>query len=368
MSLAVDAPSSKASLASDADVALPDAGRTSAADAPDLQAQSKALASQPTTADVLRQADTPLSALTQQPSQAQVLAQRPASGAASATASTVAGRPADDTVPGPSITGAAQGAADAGDKTLVDNPRLSVQWESTRSAWTREVGFTPRLTDLLHEQRLTINPPNLSPAPGSFGKTSGLSASQANPRNGTAADIAIEKRLQSQGYQTARQVDVGNGRRVDVVGSKVNANPRLNERVEIESKAYRADASQRNGLEAVRDGKRLATNVNLRASGNLLEGVGRVARPVGLVLDAVEVGSAFKADDNRIGENTGRAVSGLAGGAAGGWGGAMAGAAIGTAILPGVGTVVGGLIGGIGGALLGDGAARRSFDTVRSWF
>lgn len=283
-------------------------------------------------------------ALAAQPTQAEVLAQHP------------------------SVFGAAQGAAQAGYHTLVDNPRLSVQWESTRSAWSGKVGFTPGLTEVLNDQRLAINPNNLAPAPGSFGKTSGLSAAQANPRNGTAADIAIEQRLQGQGFTTERQVDVGNGRRVDVVGTRANADPRLNERVEIESKAYRAGASSHNVSEAVRDGQRLAENVNLRAAGRVLEGVGRVARPVGLVLDAVAVGSAFRADGNRVGENTGRAVTSLAASAAGGWGGAMAGAAIGTAILPGVGTVIGGVVGGIGGALVGDGLGRAAFDAVRSWF
>lgn len=352
MSIAAEAPSSRAPQASGAEAAPPDTDRASAPAAPDLPTRGNALASQPTTADTLSRAHTPLSALTSRPSQAEVLAQRPA----------------DNTVPGPSLTGAAQGAANAGYNTLVDNPKLSVQWESTRSAWTGKVGFTPQLTDVLNENRLTINPSNLSPAPGSYGKTSGLTVNEANPRNGTAADIAIENRLQRQGYDTDRQVDVGNGRRVDVVGIKTNPDPRLNERVEIESKAYRAGASERNVSEAVRDGQRLADNVNVRAAGSVLEGVGRVARPVGLVLDAVEVGSAFRADGNRIGENTGRAASGLAGGAAGGWGGAMAGAAIGTAIFPGVGTVVGGVLGGIGGALLGDSAGRSAFDTVRSWF
>ena len=302
-------------------------------------------AASPTTAESLSRAPTALSSLAAQPTQADRLAQQP-----------------------PSFTGAAQGWASAGYQTLVDNPKLSVQWESTRSAWTGQVGFTAGMTDVLNQNGLTINPNNLAPAPGSVGPNSGLTSAQANPRNGIAADIAIEGRLQGQGYTTRRQVDVGDSRRMDVVGTKPNADPRLTERVEIESKAYRAGVTERNVSEAVRDGQRLADNVNLRTAGRVLEGVGRVARPVGLVMDAVAVGSAYRADGNRIGENTGRAAASLAGSAAGGWGGAVTGAAIGTAILPGVGTVVGGLIGGIGGALLGDSAGRGAFDTVRSWF
>lgn len=297
-----------------------------------------------TPGEALSRTPTALGTLAAEPTQAEVLAQHP------------------------SITGAAQGLKDAGYSTLVDNPRLSIQWESTRSAWDGRVGFTPGMADVLDGQGLTINPDNLTPAPGSVGKSSGLTPAQANPRNGLAAEVAIESRLQGQGFETSRQVDVGNSRRVDVVGVRTHADPRLTERVEIESKAYRAGVTERNVSEAVRDGQRLAENVNLRSAGRVLEGVGRVARPVGMVLDAVQVGSAFRADGNRVGENTGRAVSSLAGSAAGGWGGATMGAAIGTAILPGVGTVVGGLIGGIGGALLGDMGGRSAFDAVRSWF
>jgi hypothetical protein len=116
------------------------------------------------------------------------------------------------------------------------------------------------------------------------------------------------------------------------------------------------------------DPEALKANRLLRGSGQVLESVGKIARPVGVVLDAISLGQAFQADGNRIGENTGRTASGVAGGALGGWGGAAAGAAIGTAIFPGVGTVVGGIIGGIGGALAGDAAGRGVFDTVKSWF
>jgi hypothetical protein len=305
--------------------------------------------------------------LAQQPTQAEVLAQGPTGGVVQGD-TTASPANADNTVPGPSITGAAQGVASAGHKTLVDNPKLSIQWESTRSAWTGKLGFTPGMTDVLNQNGLTINPSNQSVPPGSVGKTSGVSVGQANNINGTAAEAAVGNRLTNQGYDVQRQVNVQDGRRVDVVGTKTNADLRLNERVEIESKVGRTSVGEHAVSEAVRDGQRLADNRALRTAGNMLEGVGRVARPVGLAMDVVEVGSAFRADGNKVGENTGRAVSGLAGSAAGGWGGAMAGAAIGTAIMPGVGTVVGGLLGGIGGALLGDGVGRAAFDAVRSWF
>lgn len=182
---------------------------------------------------------------------------------------------------------------------------------------------------------------------------------------------------------------VQNGtRKVDVLATRANADPRMHERVEIESKVGKTDHSgpvSRSATpkyELAKDAGRLTANraarvaglhmevrgSTLATGGKVLAGVGRVARPVGLVMDAVEVGSAFHADGNRIGENTGRAASGLAGGAAGGWGGAAAGAAIGTAIFPGVGTVVGGIVSGIGGAWGGDKLARGAFDTVKGWF
>ena len=102
--------------------------------------------------------------------------------------------------------------------------------------------------------------------------------------------------------------------------------------------------------------------------GETLERVGRVARPVGIVLDAAEVYGAFRADGNTVGVSTARAATGLAGGGAGGWGGATLGAAIGTAVLPGAGTVVGAVVGGAVGAIVGSELARGTFDTVRGWF
>lgn len=280
-----------------------------------------------------------------------------------------AARDDSNAVPGPPVTGAAHGAAVAGTRTLVDNPILSVQWESSRSAWTGKVGFTPGLTQVLNDNKLTINPQNNVPPPGSVGRTSGIGVNSANNINGAAGENAIADRLRAQGFDVRTQVDVpGQSRRLDVVGTREGADPRFNERVEIESKVGRTGPNARALSEAAFDGQRLADNQTLRGGARALDAVGRVARPVGIVLDAIDVGSAFHADGNRIGENTGRAVSGLAGGAAGGYGGALAGAAIGTAIFPGVGTVVGGLAGGIIGAFAGDSAGRGLFDGIKSLF
>jgi hypothetical protein len=318
-----------------------------------------------------------------------------------------AGAQASNAVPGPSITGAAQGAVQAGDRgvargtalaaqgtrTLVENPILSIAWENTRSAWTNEVGFSQPLKDALRDAGITINPANLTPPTGSVGPLSGHTRAQANNINGAAAEQSIATRLRGQGYTVTTAPSGANSvqggtRKVDVVGTRAAADPRMNERIEVESKVGRtslggpASKPATPQYEVAKDAARLQANraarqgglaleaegATLARGGKVLAGVGRVARPVGLVLDAVEVGSAFKADGNRIGTHTGRAASGLAGGALGGWGGASAGAMIGTAIFPGVGTVVGGVLGGIGGALGGDKLARGAFDAVKSWF
>lgn len=314
---------------------------------------------------------------------------------------------ASNAVPGPSITGVAQGSifggnaattrgvdlAAAGTQKLVDNPVLSIQWENTVSAWNNKSGFSETLRDALTEAKITINPVNLTPPAGSVGPSSGVSVGRANNINGALAEQAIAQRMQAQGYQVTTAPSAANRvqndtRVVDVVAIRPNADPRMTERVEIESKVGKTDfegpdtKSGKPQYEVAKDAQRLADSRAARASGlsmeadgatiarggRALDAVGRVARPVGMVMDAVEVGSAFRADGNRVGENTGRAASGLAGGAAGGWGGAAAGAAIGTAVFPGVGTVVGGVVGGIAGAFAGDAAGRGMFDTVKGWF
>lgn len=92
-----------------------------------------------------------------------------------------------------------------------------------------------------------------------------------------------------------------------------------------------------------------------------------MARPIGIAISALEIGSAFQADGNRIGINTAGKVTSLAGGAGGAWAGAAAGAALGS-VVPGVGTVVGGIVGGIVGGLAGENVASKAFNAVKGWF
>jgi hypothetical protein len=271
-----------------------------------------------------------------------------------------------------SATGVTVGIGEAirrtGSQVLVQNPILQVRWESTTSAWTGKGGFTLGLDSLLRSQGIDVAA-RINPAPpGSLGPQSGVPAAVANNTNGSLARDAIADRFRAPGVQVNTEVDrAGGGRRVDVVVEPPGGDPRMRTRIDIESKVGRTSLGGHVTEEALKDGAALARNGTLRRAGSLLEGVGKVARPVGLVLDAVQVGEAFHDDGDRVGARTGRTLSGVAGGALGGWGGAAAGAAIGTAIFPGVGTAVGGIVGGIAGAWGGDSAGRGLFDEVKSW-
>jgi hypothetical protein len=280
-----------------------------------------------------------------------------------------AGKP----VSGPSVTAIGQGVQMAGTQTLVKNPVLEVRWEATKSAWTNKGGLSGPLQDVLRNGGITVVDRVNAPPPGSVGKASGYSTGQANNINGPAAERAIGNRYAAQGYNVTLAPSsvnkVQNGTRVvDVVATKPNADPRLNSRIEVESKVGYTTNSGNVAAEAQKDIARLANNRTIRGAGQFLEGAGKIAKPVGIVLDAIQIGSAYQADGGKIGVNTGRAVSGVAASAAGAWGGASAGAAIGTMIFPGVGTVIGGVVGGVLGGIGGDAAGKGLFDTVRSWF
>jgi len=274
---------------------------------------------------------------------------------------------------GPSATGLVWAGGDAvreaGRQVLIHNPILIKSWESTTSAWTGKGGFTAGLRDLLQSHGIQIEPQVRPAPPGSIGKGQGVPPAVANNTNGALARDAIADHWRQQGLAVRTEVPRNGGARVvDVVVERPANDPRMSERLEIESKVGRQGRGASLEAQVLQDAEALRSNRALRAGGRVLEGVGKVARPVGLVLDAVAVGEAYRADGNRIGANTGRTVSGVAGGAAGAWAGAEVGAAIGTAIAPGVGTVIGGLAGGVAGALGGDAIGRGLFDKVRSWF
>ena len=297
-----------------------------------------------------------------------------------------------------------QRVADAND-VLMENPILTREWQSTTSAWTQKGGFTDGAIDKLQAAGVSVNT-NTLPTPANSRVPGGnYTAAQSTTFNGDLARDAIADNYRSAGYNVEieahydanlnpvdRASKLAGDRFIDVaVDIPHPSNPRLNERLEIESKAFRVDAGSISDAQLDHDARSMSANRALRAdaldqvgntsppanasanrtiraSGEVLEKVGRVARPVGLVMDAVQIGSAYRADGNQIGENTALAATKIAGGAAGGWGGAAAGAAIGTAIFPGVGTVIGGVIGGIGGAFAGEAAASGAFSAVKNFF
>ena len=269
------------------------------------------------------------------------------------------------------LFGAGQGMLQQGTKLLVDNPILVKRWESTVSAWTGKGGFTDGLQELLSRNGIRFNPDVINPVPpGSIGKGPGVTFNSANNTNGRLAEEAIRDRYRAAGMRVEPgPVPKLNGDRVvDVVAHQTAADPRMNTRIDIESKVGRRGPTDFIRNQIANDALDVARNRGVRNAAVVLEDAGKVLRPVGLVLDAVALGEAFHEDGNRIGENTGRTASRIAGGALGGWGGATAGAAIGTLIMPGVGTLIGGVIGGIGGAMGGDFVGRSVFDTVKSWF
>ncbi|MEG4204946.1 hypothetical protein QUA20_13560 [Microcoleus sp. Pol7_A1] len=97
------------------------------------------------------------------------------------------------------------------------------------------------------------------------------------------------------------------------------------------------------------------------ASTTVLNGVSRVARPLGVVTDIIDLTNAYN-EDGGFGEN----FQETAGSVAGGWGGAAAGAALGTALIPI--PVVGTVLGGIAGGIIGSGAGEGIVKGVRDFF
>lgn len=284
------------------------------------------------------------------------------------------------------LSGAGQGLTDTGVNITSNNPELTIRYETTTSAVTSQGGINNAAASQLEalgfevDQTANSTPAgSLQPGDPGFSNTHNGNvardaiATRYNNLNNPNITTEIEFKYDAQGNPVSPDVrgpnhNLPGDRNVDVKVNIANpTDPRLASSIEIESKAYRLTPSRLDTAQVTQDADRLLNNRNLRNAGFALEGVGRVARPVGVVLDAVDVGTAIY-QDGGIGMNTGEAISGLVGGAAGGWGGAAAGAAIGTAILPGVGTVIGGLIGAAAGAWGGDSIGRGIFGTVSSWF
>ena len=72
--------------------------------------------------------------------------------------------------------------------------------------------------------------------------------------------------------------------------------------------------------QVLKGAQQLADNRAARRIGQRLGKAGRIVRPLGIMLDSINVAQAFREGGNRIDVTTGRATSGLVGGAAGSWG------------------------------------------------
>ncbi len=281
----------------------------------------------------------------------------------------------DDQDPTYSAYGAGMAPDVAGRRVLRDNPLLEVQWRSTTSPVTGRSGFSGPLeramdkAGIRHDFAVAPRPVN--------GTTINTSASKTF--NGHAARDAIADQLRTDPRYSqvaneadgtiVRQTSMGE-RHVDVTAIRAGARPEDNVRVDVESKLGSAAGSRGpkgNLAQVAKDGERILENAGIRRIGAVAEGVGKVARPAGVVIDAVQIGSAIKADGGTFGDNSQRAAGSLVGGAAGAWGGAQAGAAIGSLGGP-VGTVVGGLAGAAIGGIVGSGVGEKAVDWVKGWF
>ena len=228
----------------------------------------------------------------------------------------------------------------------------------------------------------------------------GVPAKQTNNYNGDIAEKAIADRPESQGYTVKRNIEINTplGKRdVDILATKHQGHPTLSEEIHIESKVGRKSlpstaqgsnvrmqidkdaavlaqqkslgpAAQVRGRQLYDQGTTaLKKSSTLAKAGKAVKFAGKVARPIGIAISTLEIGSAFQADGNRIGINTAGKVTSLAGGAGGAWAGAAAGAALGS-VVPGVGTVIGGIVGGIVSSLAGENVATKAFNAVKGWF
>lgn len=279
---------------------------------------------------------------------------------------------ADEGGPSYSAFGAAQIPGAAGGRILRDNPILEIQWRSTVSPITGKSGFSGPLRELLRDAGIGADF-RVRPRPTNGIGTNGPGVSTHNgnaARDALAADIASRGEYRQVANERdgriIRRTSLGE-RHVDITARADGPRRQEARAIEIESKLGRASASSETKLQVAKDAERLATNARVRRIGSALEGVGRVARPVGVVVDAVQIGSAYRADGNRIGDRTQRAAGSLAGGAAGAWAGAQTGAAIGSVGGP-VGTVVGGVVGGAVGGIVGSGVGEKAVGWVKSWF
>ena len=264
-------------------------------------------------------------------------------------------------------SGASRGLSKSGYKLLVDNPILTKRWESTTSPWTGRGGFTPSLEEMLRSHGIDVaQRVNPSPA-GGLNKSSGVPRERANNTNGSLARDEIADRYRAAGATVDTEVPTLNGRRVvDVRADFPARDPRHSVRIDTESKLGRASNGDGVRLQAAKDAEALAENGRLRGLGVGLETAGKVALPLAVAGDALQLGQAYRQDVDHIGKHTEAAAGGIAGSWAGAEIGAETGAEIGSLVGP-EGTVVGGLVGGIVGGIAGSSIGKDVVKDITSW-
>ena len=270
---------------------------------------------------------------------------------------------------------AGKAVTESGKMVLRANPILQVRWASTPNS-AGKVGFTPGLRQLLESHGIqtdryprlnSLNPSNSRQVRASNGNK----ARDAIADDYRAKQFNVRTEVTEQTPLKTAEVPTGQ-RKVDVVATKAGPTPETGVRIDTESKLGRAGLDGETRLQVAKDAWRLERNATVRGVGGALEVTGKVLKPVGVAVDALQIGVAIKEDGGKFGPHAQRTTAEVAGGAAGGWAGAeagaAAGAAIGTFIAPGIGTaiggVIGGLLGGFGGGWLGSKAGDAVYDAA----
>ncbi|HEY2464520.1 MAG TPA: hypothetical protein VGI32_10705 [Steroidobacteraceae bacterium] len=273
------------------------------------------------------------------------------------------------------VWGAGKGISEAGKLVLRSNPILQVRWASTPNV-AGEHGFTAGLAELLKSKGIeTAEYPRLNSLNPSndpkYRTANGAAARDAIAADYKAHQFTVRTEITEQTPLKTAKFPTGE-RHVDVIATRTGRTPETGIRVDVESKLGRPSLDADTRLQVAKDAFRLERNANLRGLGNALEVGGKILKPVGVAVDAVQIGVAIKEDGGQFGPHAQRTTAEVAGGAAGGWAGAetgaAAGAAIGTFIAPGIGTaiggVIGGLLGGFGGGWLGSKAGDAAYDAA----
>jgi len=276
-------------------------------------------------------------------------------------------------------------------KIFTDYPaKLSVEWEFTRSPFNDKNGPSTPLSEKLNEHGIKHDKKKINKAPVNSDMDRSKGIGKLNNTNGALAEAALAEKLEKNGYHVDRQVTIKTPlgeRRLDIVATKNEGSPYFSENRLVESKqGYQSlpqVAKDNNILSQIEKDAAILTEHKTKAPipqavGRILHAVGHVARPVGVVLGALEINQAYQADGNRIGVHTAEKIASVGGAAGGGFVGATGGVLLGAAagsFVPvfgtAVGAVVGGLgifAGGIGGGMLGEYAASGIFSKVKHWF